>query len=160
MRPALFLIFLFCPLALLANDSLLRKKIKAQMATIEKQAGKPEKFRWKLGSFTYKTVQNKNTKIVHDYDSGPQHIIKVFYIQDATLLYASETETAYYLAKDSSIWNASYYFKNGELADYLTLGHGKSELDGWKPGVDMLKDFKEALSVINRNRRRTITNNR
>ncbi len=160
MRPILFLIFLFSPVAMLANDSLLRKKIYAQVMTIEKQVGKVDKFRWLLGTFAYKTVEGEITKIVHDYDSGPRHIIKVFYIQDATLLYASETETAYYLAKDSSIWNASYYFKNGELADYLTLGHGKSELDGWKPGVDMLKDFKEALSVINRNRRRTITNNR
>ncbi len=55
------------------------------------------------------------------------------------LVYASEMEQLFeqpFSNKDRSpfySWSAYYYFRNEQMVDFYSLGHGKSELDDWHP---------------------------
>lgn len=52
--------------------------------------------------------------------------------------------------KNKIIWSGRFYFANGKLIDHISLGHGKSKVDTWKPGQVMLTDFDESKKDIAR----------
>jgi hypothetical protein len=80
-------------------------------------------------------------------------IQQTFYLKDGSLIYAIERIVSYYSENgktDSITWQGDFYFSKGKLIDYVTLGHGKSEIETWNPEQDMLTIFGESKRDIAR----------
>ncbi len=68
---------------------------------------------------------------------------KVYYLDKGELVYAKEGERMNFPSfKDFIGWAGSFYFSKGKLIDFITLGHGKSEVGDWDPEKDTFKMFK------------------
>lgn len=70
----------------------------------------------------------------------------VFYYSDINyhIIYAKETELTIF-EKDTITWSCEYFFDDGKLEDWVSLGHGKTEAENWKPQV-ILEKFQNYLS--------------
>lgn len=152
MRLLFIIPFLLLSVVLAGQNIAIRGSIDSLVHIIDTQKGKTEQFRWKLGNIEYILNENKITKVIHRLKAGPVNIVRVFYIKKSDLIYSTEKIKSYYLHGDSSYWAGKYYFQKGKLGDYETVGHGKSEIDEWKPEKEVLKNFKEALALAEANR--------
>lgn len=73
-----------------------------------------------------------------------------FYYSEGNLIYATESETA---VKDGEIiheWSGIYYFDGGDLFDYSTNGHGKSEDDNWQPEKEIPQLSRKRLKQLSK----------
>lgn len=69
-----------------------------------------------------------------------------YYLYNGGLIYAYEEEIWYQPSlgiNEYTMWSGTFYFVRGKLADHVTLGHGKSELDNWNPEQEILLRLKE-----------------
>lgn len=75
---------------------------------------------------------------------------EVIYIKDNKIRYASElVEDSYIACIANTLWECKYYFINGKLSFYESLGHGKSEDDSWDPEKELMKRYKTYLKIAN-----------
>ena len=92
-------------------------------------------------------------KIRRQFSHKSDTIQQTFYLKNGVLIYATETIATYFTENgntDSIVWKGDFYFANGKLIDYVTLGHGKSELDTWNPEKDMLTALSDSKRDIKR----------
>ena len=90
-------------------------------------------------------------KFAHNNDSIRQN----FYCKGGKLIHARETIVSYYKEQgktDSITWGGEFYFEKEKLIDYITLGHGKSEMETWDPEKNMLSAFADSKRDIARHR--------
>lgn len=112
----------------------------------------------RLHYIRYNYVEDKSgyVKISRQFSNKNDTILQTFYFKAGKLIHATETITSYFTDKgktDSIGWSGGFYFANGKLIDYITLGHGKSEIDSWNPEQEMLTAFDESKKDIARYKR-------
>lgn len=78
-------------------------------------------------------------------DKRQTQVTQNFFLEDNELLTADEHILWIYDQKDTAVWSGKYFFRNGELVDLTTLGHGKSETDSWDPAREVQHNLEEAL---------------
>ena len=135
------------------EESLLRQQTDSIVKRLDTLEGKSERFRWMLGYYEYKTVDNVIVKIYHRYKSGPAKIEKTFYADKNGLIYSTEKKITFY-GPDSIGWAGQYYFEQKKLKYYQTLGHGKSETEEWKPEKEVPEDYQKAIDLISRHKQK------
>jgi len=99
----------------------------------------------------WRVFDNKGfSRIIIQYttDSAGQSVAytEKYYLQNGSLIYAYESEVFFLTGKninEGTTWAGDFYFSKGKLTDYVTLGHGRSELDGWDPEKEILQNWKE-----------------
>ena len=101
----------------------------------------------------YRYLANKTAivKIDRRFKNRGDSVYQLFYFRNNKLIYCTETIISYYNqhnVQDTMTWSGSFYFSDGKLIDYVTLGHGKSETEEWDPEADMLICCKEARNDI------------
>jgi hypothetical protein len=90
-------------------------------------------------SYQYVEDPKGHVKISRRFSYKKDTIHQIFYLKDGWLIFASKTITTYFTdvnKTDSITWSGNFYFSKGKLIDHSTLGHGKSEQDGWIPGPE------------------------
>lgn len=144
------LLFLFVSICISSSgqDISLREKIVQTVKQIDKNKKQVAGFSTtKNKYFTYKTSNGKLVKLTYLFKNDSTKTEQIFYINNGKLIYSTEDEVLY-SSKDSSIWRGTYFFANGRLKDYETLGHGKSELDDWEPEKEMVNNYKRVRNII------------
>lgn len=94
------------------------------------------------------------TKIVRAFKIANDSTVQTFYFTNNQLLYSTEYITTYDFPNSTealSSWGGSYYFSKHKLIHFVTLGHGKSETEGWNPEHEVLSNCKVAKIDIKRN---------
>jgi hypothetical protein len=114
-----------------------------------------------LHYISYKYVESENNYVMinRQFSRYNDTIRQTFYLKSGQLIYAREEIISYYTNKnstDSIPWSGNFYFSKGNLIDYITHGHGKSELDDWKPGNGMLIALDESKKDIARFKKKKI----
>lgn len=74
-----------------------------------------------------------------------------YYFKDGSLIYAYESEIFFNPPEGidkGTKWAGYFYFSKEKLIDYVTLGHGKSELDDWDPEKDILMQLKKRKAQL------------
>jgi hypothetical protein len=74
-----------------------------------------------------------------------------YYFKDGALINAYESEVFFLpdLGIDQgTMWAGDFYFSKGKLIDYVTVGHGKSELDDWDPEKEILQRLKKRKAEL------------
>ncbi len=150
------IVFLLLPHFVCGQDFILRKKIDSSVLAIDKTANQVLHFSKteKLGNSKIRTLhyrfKNYNGHIgyiVRQYADRDSSVKQIFYALNSSLVYSTET-IVYYFGNDSIGWSGTYYFSNGKLIDYETLGHGKSEQETWDPESEVLQNFRQATKEI------------
>jgi len=147
MKYFLLTIFLFCHWPSFGQDSLLRKQIDELVLSIDKADGKTSTFKISSTYYQYKIINGKLSKIESRLKKGSIKTIRIFYIKNSSLILSTEKEITYF-GNDSITWGGGFYFKNGKLIDYETLGHGKSEDENWKPEIEVIANYNKAKKVV------------
>jgi hypothetical protein len=143
MKPTLTLLgFLFLYVAS-AQDLLLRKQTDSIVRAIDNMKTTNYEFRQDLGNYNFNMSKDQVVKITRTSKKGPAQVTEVYYIKDNSLVFSEEEEITSYAAGKVT-WGGKYYFKNGVLKDYETLGHGKSEIEAWDPQKEVLLNYKRA----------------
>jgi len=66
----------------------------------------------------------------------------IYIVQDEKLIYALEEVKGMPLNhRTQSIWRCEYFIKDGQVIDYTSLGHGKTEDGAWR-SEDILVQFR------------------
>ncbi|WP_273565329.1 hypothetical protein [Maribacter halichondriae] len=84
---------------------------------------------WKVCTF-----ENGNRILQIESHSEQTFNQEVYFEEDGKLRYAKETRD--FMPMDSFTqvaWNCEFYFEKGQLATYISLGHGKTENDEGEP---------------------------
>uniref|UniRef100_UPI0040484E32 hypothetical protein n=1 Tax=Roseivirga sp. TaxID=1964215 RepID=UPI0040484E32 len=59
---------------------------------------------------------------------------EIYLTRNDTLVYAEESTATHFLSLDDVIfWNCAYLLESNRVLDYISLGHGKTEEDEWRP---------------------------
>ena len=103
-------------------------------------------------SYTYKFEKKNILRIERKFSHKQDSIKQIFYLNNGQLIYAIETIVSHF-ANDSITWSGDFYFSNGKLLDYETLGHGKSEIETWDPESDILRSYSESKRDIIRHQK-------
>lgn len=84
-----------------------------------------------IGEPHFSEVFNKTIFKVESRDSSSFRQ-DLFYFKESkkTVIYARETEFHFY-KNDTLTWKCEYFFKDGKLVDWVSLGHGKTESEDW-----------------------------
>ena len=166
MRVLFAIVFSIAVSALSAQDLAKRKAgIEKEVEQIDKlSVGRTQRFSIKalkkgLHSTNYHTVETSRglIKISRQFSSKNDSVEQQFYLKNGKLIYAHEIITSYFTVnnqKDSIGWSGRFYFSQNKLIDYITLGHGKSEMETWNPEEDMLTAFNESKRDIARFKKR------
>ncbi|GAB5400758.1 MAG: hypothetical protein Aureis2KO_23430 [Aureisphaera sp.] len=160
MRPILSSLFILCFLNISAQDNFGRSE--AYRAKVIRDVGylmhscntdrilTPKEIKGdtliESCEITYESEVEPYVKIrkMHFY-AAPMYHQDVYYSEGDTLIYAKETElwiTADH--RDTIVWNCQYFFEKGELVDYISLGHGRTEMEDWDPEY-ILKKYTNLL---------------
>ena len=143
-----FIILIFLSSKLFAQNSLLIPRIDSSVKSINQLNKKKEIFLTDLGQYEFITKDSFIVKVVYEFRNNYKKVKKEFYFEKLKgIIYATETETNY-LGNDSVIWIGRFYFEKSRLADYITIGHGKSETDDWEPEKDILVSYYKVLDRI------------
>lgn len=144
--------------------------IDADVESISKQTNlKTESFsiqalKKALHYINYQFIENTDgyVKIHRQFSHKNDTIKQTFYFKNNGLIYATEKITSYFTENgktDSIVWKGDFYFANGRVIDYVTLGHGKSEIDTWDPEQDMLTALRESKQDIERHKKTAANTN-
>lgn len=77
---------------------------------------------------------------------------EVIYIKDNKIRFVSELEEDSNIACiANTLWECKYYFINGKLSFYESLGHGKSEDDSWNPEKEILERYNTYKKMLTEN---------
>jgi hypothetical protein len=104
--------------------------------------------------YTFIETSKGYVKITRQFSRKNVITFQSFFLKSGDLIYAIET-TFYDSNKnsDSVKWSGKFYFSKGKLIDYITLGHGKSELEDWDPEQGILMAFQESKRDISRHKK-------
>ena len=94
---------------------------------------------------------NKLSKISIEYKIDSTKYTERYYLRNGVLIYASEGIKYLFPSlgpNDYTIWSGDFYFVKEKLDYYVTLGHGKSELDNWEPEKENLQRFKKRKAEL------------
>lgn len=142
-------LFLFLPSIVFSQESSLRSQTDSQVAHIDSTVSMAFHFNGtRPGNYTFGMSESRAVKIVHRFQRGIVDLVQTFYLRDTSLIFSKETETSYYLHGDTVYWSGMYYFKDGRLKDYETLGHGKSETEDWDPEKEVLENYSRARNAV------------
>lgn len=148
MKSSLLLLFISTYTSLAGQDIRLRDKTLQTVKEIDENKKQPVSFSTSPNNvFTYETSNGRFIKLIHRFEKDNAKTEQLFYIHNDELIYSTETEILFF-GKDSSSWRGTYFFANGKLKDYETLGHGKSELDNWKPEEEVIRNYKRTKNVV------------
>lgn len=74
---------------------------------------------------------------------GEKLYTEIYLVKDGGLIYALEEVKGMPLnRRTQSTWRCEYFIKDGQVIDYTSLGHGKTEDDAWRP-EDILVQFSK-----------------
>jgi len=150
------IVFLSLPGLAFGQDFRLRKQIDSSVLAINKESkhilsfSKTEKDAQRgLYDVKYQLKREGGNiqKIVRQYRNSDSSVAQVFYTVNDSLIFATES-IVYYYGKDSIEWSATYYFSDGKLEDFETLGHGKSEISTWNPEDEVFRNYQCAKSAV------------
>lgn len=153
---ALHLIFSFLLLQVVSGqDSQLRNRIDSTILIIDNTSkaisfNKPEKSSNKeerIVRYQFKVVKGNLAYILRQFSERDSSVSQLFYLMDGSLIFSNES-IIYYFGKDSIAWGGTYYFSNGKLKDYETLGHGKSEIETWNPQFEVFDNYRKAKADV------------
>lgn len=152
----LFTCLLPYSLVIAQDTALIKRQTDSIVAGIDKTTGSTQKFRGiRFQQYEYKMIDDSLVKVILLSQRGPGQVKQTWYQHQGALLFATEHETSYY-GRDSIKWGGTYYFQQGSLIHYVTLGHGKSETETWDPQKEVLAAWLKARSaVLNHLNRRT-----
>lgn len=94
---------------------------------------------------------NKFSKISIEYKIDSTIYMERYYQEKGLLIFTYEGIkflTPSFDPNDYTIWAGDFYFINGKLDYYITLGHGKSELDDWNPEKDNLDRYEKRKTEL------------
>ena len=75
---------------------------------------------------------------------------ELYFVQYGKIIYALEEVKGVPLNhRTQSIWRCEYFIKDGQVVDYTSLGHGKTEDDAWRP-EDILVQFSKRKVEFNK----------
>ncbi len=97
-------------------------------------------------------LENGNRIIQIESHSGQTFYQEIYFEKEGQLCYAKETENFMPLNSFTQVaWNCEFYFEKGELATYISLGHGKTENDEWNPEsiIVMYQERLKEFAAIN-----------
>ena len=97
--------------------------------------------------YQFKYNHNQLEYAAREYSDKDSSVKQEFYILASFLIFSTESIT-YYYGKDSIGWGGVYYFSEGKLKDYETLGHGKSEDEKWNPEAEVLRNYQKTNDAI------------
>lgn len=154
----LFLIFLFSGCTIVqAQATEGEKKLHQEINTVFQENYKFCVFQTKnavtnsLGKTEFwKVCVLKNGNRIIQIESHSDEIFnqEIYFEKNGQLRYAKETENYMPLNSFSQVpWNCKFYFENGELATFISLGHGKTENDTWEP-ESILEMYKNRLAAL------------
>jgi hypothetical protein len=154
MKALYFLLCCLSPLLFFGQD--LRNKVDSGVLAINNDPAKTVSFSKTEESpdnkqvtykYRFKLIKGHPGYVEREFSNGDSLVSQIFYTRDNFLIFSSESIT-YYYGRDSIGWGGSYYFANGKLKDYETLGHGKSEDETWNPEVEVLRNYRMAKSDV------------
>lgn len=149
MRCLVIALSLFLPAIVFSQESSLRSQTDSQVAHIDSTVSMTFHFREaRLDDYTFGMSEGRIVKIIRRFQRGIVDLVQTFYLRDTSLIFSSETETSYYLYGDTVGWSGMYYFKDGMLKNYETLGHGKSETEEWDPEKEVLESYRMARAAV------------
>lgn len=108
-------------------------------------------------SYCYTENENGYITISRQFSAKNDTITQTFYLIKGQLIFATEKIVSFFIENnliDSISWSGDFYFSKGKLINYVTLGHGKSELDTWDPEQDILNAFNASKQDILRFKKR------
>jgi hypothetical protein len=154
-----------CISALAQSTPALKKEIDNEVQRIQSSHGlKPASFSIQALkkvlhyiSYNYLSDDNEYVKITRQFSRNNDTTRQTFYLKKGKLIFATEQVVSYYTENnktDSISWSGDFYFSNDKLIDYVTLGHGKSEVDIWNPEQDILNAFRESKRDIARHKKK------
>jgi hypothetical protein len=156
MKTIAIIAFLILPGLMFGQDFQLRKQIDSSVLAIEKGTDQILSFsKTEKGDeralydvkYQFKGEDGNMQKIVRQYENRDSSVAQVFYTINSSLIFSTESVVSYY-RNDSIEWRATYYFSNGKLADFETLGHGKSEISTWNPENEVFRNYQRAKSAV------------
>ena len=108
-------------------------------------------------SYNYISNADGYVRISRQFSHNNDSIRQTFYLKKGQLIFANEQIVSYYTENnktDSIGWSGDFYFSNGKLIYFETLGHGKSEDETWNPEQNMLSAFNDSVNDINRHKKK------
>ena len=155
MRLLSFLFYLLLPTLCFSQNAELRKRIDSNVLAIKRNPAQTSSFkkservngRETTVQYSFKLINGQPNHIAREYSNKDSSVRQHFYSSNSKLVYSTESITNYY-GKDSIGWGGSYWFEYGKLKDYETLGHGKSEIETWKPEIEVLNNYQKAKSAV------------
>jgi hypothetical protein len=82
------------------------------------------------------------------YSTKASSSSEMYFLLHDKLQLVIETDIIYANTGGKDIWMCVYYFRNGKLIYYESLGHGKSESDTWNPESETLELFKKRFARL------------
>lgn len=150
------IVFLGLPGLVFGQDFRLRKQIDSIILVIDKipnqvlafsKTGKGTRRILYEVKYQAKSEDGSIERIVRQYRNADSSVKQAFYTINSSLLFSTES-IVYYYGRDSIEWSATYYFSDGKLEDYETLGHGKSEISTWNPDDEIFRNYQRAKSAV------------
>ena len=153
----LILCLFLCRMAVAQDSTVTRKQTDSIVAGIDRATGITQRFRGiRFQSYEYKTIDDSLVKVTLISERGPRQVKQTWYQHQGSLLFSTEYERSYF-GRDSVGWGGTYYFNNGSLIYYETLGHGKSETATWDPQKEVLAAWQKAKTAVLNHLKRRIT---
>jgi hypothetical protein len=107
--------------------------------------------------YTYQLKNGNAIKIQRWSSNKSDSTIQSFYFNNTALIFASEYITSFYYnngQREPVLWGGSYHFANNKMIGIITLGHGKSETEGWDAEKEVLQYCKQAKLVVAADRKK------
>ena len=108
-------------------------------------------------SYNYISGADGYVRIKRQFSLNNDSIRQTFYLKKGQLIFANEQIITYHTGNnktDSIGWSGDFYFSNGKLIYFETLGHGKSEDESWNPEQNMLSAFNDSVNDITRHKKK------
>ncbi len=159
MKKAVFIVIFFSPFLSFCQSKTDTASINAIVRSIDRLSKANSQSYSKFKVVTHKKVKeqwlyfdSKNLSgITISYTIDSTAYNEKYYLKDGGLIYAYESEIFFSLPAgidQGTKWAGDFYFSKGKLIDYVTLGHGKSELDDWDPEKEILQGLKKRKAEL------------
>lgn len=100
-------------------------------------------------TFSYSVNAREIERLTVHYKTGKFSAEEDYYFKNQKLVYATEAHFFKSGGETNSVWSGHFYFREGELLDHRTNGHGKSETDDWTPETELLQMSRTRLRQVN-----------
>ena len=87
--------------------------------------------------------------IIYTRTNNTERFREIYCIEDGKLIYAFEEILSDFINPNNNVtWNCQYGIENDTIYDYVSLGHGETENDEWKP-ESILNQWKSQRNKYN-----------